>query len=95
MSKSEPAPVANPRYKHRPVGSTWGDFGEHDQLGRLNLVTAEKVLEGIREVKEGKTFCLSLPLDKPSGLKFDFRPPPVLSPTVMPGDKVSNERSER
>lgn len=52
----------NPRWTHRPEGSTWGDFGPDDQLGRLNLVTPEKVLQGIAEVKIGNTFCLSLPL---------------------------------
>ena len=31
----------------------------------MNLVTREKVLQGIAEVKEGITFCLSLPLDYP------------------------------
>lgn len=55
------------RWVKRPEGSTWGDFGEDDQLGRLNLLTPEKVLQGIAEVKVGKTFCLSLPLDLPGG----------------------------
>ena len=50
------------RWLQRPKGSNWGDFGDDDRIGRLNLINAEKVLEGIREVKEGKTFCLSLPL---------------------------------
>jgi len=27
------------RWKNRPEGSTWGDFGPDDQLGRLNLLT--------------------------------------------------------
>ena len=51
----------NPRWKRRPEGSTWGDFGPDDQLGRLNLITPAKVLQGIAEVKEGRSFCLSLP----------------------------------
>ena len=42
-------------------------LGPDDQLGRLNLLTADKVLQGVAEVKEGKTFCLSLPLDYPGG----------------------------
>ena len=29
----------NPRWTQRPAGSTWGDFGPDDQLGRLNLLT--------------------------------------------------------
>jgi hypothetical protein len=27
------------RWKHRPEGSNWGDFGPNDELGRLNLLT--------------------------------------------------------
>lgn len=27
--------MSNPRWKHRPQGSTWGDFGPNDQLGEL------------------------------------------------------------
>ena len=55
------------RWKHRPEGSNWGDFGPDDQLGRLNLITEEQVLKGAREIRAGKTFCLSLPLDLPGG----------------------------
>jgi hypothetical protein len=40
-------------WKQRPDGSTWGDFGEDDELGRINLLTPAKVLQGVREVKEG------------------------------------------
>ena len=70
------------RWKHRPEGSTWGDWGDDDQLGRLNLITPKKVLEGIAEVKEGLSFCLSLPLDLPGGNVLNPRRlPPVLSPT--------------
>ncbi len=70
------------RWKHRPEGSTWGDWGDDDQLGRLNLITPKKVLEGIAEVKEGLSFCLSLPLDFPGGNVLNPRRlPPVLSPT--------------
>ena len=28
------------RWKRRPEGSNWGDFGPDDQIGRLNLLTA-------------------------------------------------------
>jgi hypothetical protein len=50
------------RWSQRPPGSTWGDFGADDQLGRLNLLTPEKVRQGIAEVRDGRSFCLSLPL---------------------------------
>ena len=46
----------NPRWKRRPPGSTWGDWGPDDELGRLNLLTPEKVLNGIAEVKGGRPF---------------------------------------
>ena len=70
------------RWKQRPPGSTWGDWGDDDELGRINLLTPEKVLEGVREVEAGISFCLSLPLDYPGGSALNQRRyPPVLSPT--------------
>jgi kynurenine formamidase len=79
------------RWKRRPEGSTWGDFGPDDQLGRLNLVTPEKVLQGISEVKIGKTFCLSLPLDYPGGNIINpRRHPPELRPTQRDGRPLMN-----
>jgi kynurenine formamidase len=70
------------RWKQRPPGSTWGDFGEDDELGRINLLTAEKVLQGVREVEHGVTFSLSLPLDYPGGTSLNQRRyPPILRPT--------------
>ena len=71
------------RWKQRPPGSTWGDWGQDDQLGRLNLIGPEQVLKGIAEVKVGKTFCLSLPLDYPGGnVLSPVRFPPVLRPVI-------------
>jgi kynurenine formamidase len=70
------------RWKQRPAGSTWGDWGDDDELGRINLVTSEKVLAGIREVETGITFCLSLPLDYPGGTALNQRRhPPAVAPT--------------
>ncbi len=78
--------MANPRWTHRPEGSNWGDFGPDDQLGRLNLITADKVRQGIAEVRDGRTFCLSLPLDYPGGCGLNpNRHPPVLRPTLRQG----------
>lgn len=67
------------RWARRPEGSNWGDFGEDDALGRLNLITPAKVLQAIEEVKEGLTFCLSLPLDYPGGSVLNPRrfPPEI------------------
>jgi kynurenine formamidase len=70
------------RWKQRPDGSTWGDWGDDDELGRINLLTPEKVLQGVREVDHGITFCLSLPLDFPGGTALNQRRhPPRLAPT--------------
>ncbi len=70
------------RWKQRPPGSTWGDWGDDDELGHINLVTPDKVLEGVREVEAGISFCLSLPLDYPGGNALNQRRyPPVLAPT--------------
>jgi kynurenine formamidase len=67
------------RYTIRPPGSNWGEFGPDDQIGRLNYITPQKVLEGVAEVKVGKTFCLSLPLNLPgtSELSPARRPPKI------------------
>lgn len=53
------------RWEERPPDSTWGDWGEDDELGRLNLIGSEQVLAAVSEVKVGRTFCLSLPMDRP------------------------------
>lgn len=71
------------RWSKRPVGSNWGEFGEDDQIGRLNLITPERRLAAVREVHAGITFALSLPLDYPGGaLPPSFRNPPHLSSTM-------------
>lgn len=75
--------MTSPRWKRRPEGSNWGEFGPDDQLGRLNLITPEKVREGLREATEGQVFCLSLPLDVPRTNALNpRRQPPVLRPTL-------------
>lgn len=70
------------RWVRRPEGSTWGDWGDDDELGRVNLITPAKVREGVREVEAGISFCLSLPLDYPGGTALNQRRhPPRLAPT--------------
>ena len=74
------------RWKQRPPGSNWGDFGPDDQRGRMNWVTRDKVLQGVAEVKEGITFCCSLPLDYPGGQVLNpRRAPPRLAATSRDG----------
>jgi hypothetical protein len=74
------------RWQRRPDGSNWGEFGPDDQYGRLNLLTPQVVRNAIAEVREGRTFCLSLPLDYPGGNSLSpSRLPPVLRPTMRKG----------
>jgi kynurenine formamidase len=70
------------RWKMRPEGSNWGEFGSEDQLGRINLVGPEQVLKGAAEIRAGRSFSLSLPLDLPGGNALNARRnPPRLQPT--------------
>lgn len=79
------------RWKQRPPGSNWGDFGADDQLGRVNLIGPEQVRKGAQEVQAGLSFCLSLPLDYPGGNKLNpRRHPPVLRPTFRDGAPYVN-----
>jgi len=79
------------RWKQRPEGSNWGDFGTEDQLGRLNLIGPEQVRKGVAEVREGLSFCLSLPLDFPGGNALNVRRhPPRLKPTRREGIEYLN-----
>ena len=79
------------RWTQRPPGSTWGDWGDDDELGRINLIGPEQVLAGVREVQAGISFCLSLPLDFPGGTALNQRRyPPRLAPTEdMDGNEAT------
>ena len=73
------------RWVNRPEGSTWGDWGDDDQLGRMNLVTPQKRLAAVAEVKEGLCYCLSMPLDMPGGNAVNpKRHPPNFGPVFHP-----------
>src|SRR3954468_7697747 len=76
------------RWTQRPPGSTWGDWGDDDELGRINLLTPEKVLQGVGEGRPGETFCLSLPLDFPGGTALNQRryPPFVRTTEDLDGN---------
>ncbi len=80
------------RWRVRPEGSNWGDFGEDDQFGRMNLITPQRRLQAMQEVRTGEVFCLSLPLDKPGGQVLNgHRCAPVFKPvTNAQGHKIFN-----
>jgi kynurenine formamidase len=60
-----------PSYRDLPVkegappGSSWGIWGDDDQLGTLNLLTEERTRRAAQEVRRGAVFPLNLPLEIP------------------------------
>lgn len=81
-----------PRWRNRPEGSNWGDFGPDDQIGRMNLLTPEVRRGGLAEAREGIAFTLSLPLDFPGGELIPFRKPPRLFAEALGDDLAYNLR---
>ena len=79
------------RWIKRPDGSNWGDFGDDDQIGRLNLLTPARVKRAALEIRDGRNFCLSLPLDYPGANRLNpARFPPQLRPTIREGRPTRN-----
>jgi len=68
--------MTSPRWRNRPDGSNWGEFGPDDECGRLNLLTPAKVLQGIAEVREGRRGSA---FDRTGGTRRS-----VYAPVVMP-----------
>ena len=48
-----------------PQGAAWGVFGEDDQIGTINLMTPERVVEAAGSIRNGKVFSLNLPINIP------------------------------
>lgn len=65
-----------PRYRDLPISadkpprSSWGLFGDADEVGTVNLLTPERVAAAVRLVRTGKVFSLNLELS--------FLSPPLL-----------------
>lgn len=49
------------------MAHSWGLWGEGNELGTINNLTAEHVLFAAGSIKTGTVHCLSLPLDVPGG----------------------------
>lgn len=70
-----------PRYEQLPVregaprGSSWGVFGDDDQVGTLNLLTPERVREATALVRKGRLFPLNLELHLPDPPLYSWRKP--------------------
>jgi kynurenine formamidase len=67
--------------------SNWGRWGDADELGTLNFITADKVVEAASLVRHGKVFPLGVDFGAsgPQGT-FPFRHNPVHIMTVDGGD---------
>lgn len=92
MGPSNPSDPSVRRWQQAPAGSHWGEFGPDDQLGRMNLVTPAKVLQGLAEVTQGRTFCLSLPLDVPGGRAMNPRRQPPRRYAVLRDGKSEGQQ---
>jgi kynurenine formamidase len=61
-----------PSYRELPIkegappGSSWGVFGDDDQVGTINLLTPDRALAAARLVRTGKSFSLNWDLEKPN-----------------------------
>jgi kynurenine formamidase len=64
----------------RRPGTAWGVFGEDDELGMLNHLTAERVLAGSRSVRSGQVVSLNLSL-----AEFD---PPIIAHRGVPRHEI-------
>jgi kynurenine formamidase len=59
-----------PFHEELQMRSSWGVFGEDDQVGTLNFITEECVKAASSEIRTGKVFNLSLPLNLPDPAIF-------------------------
>lgn len=73
--------------------SNWGRWGENDELGTLNLVTAETRLSALGRVRTGQTVSLSRPIPL---LPVNGEPAPaVLETIVVPRDPEAGSVVDR
>ena len=68
--------------------SNWGRWGEADERGALNLLTAERVAAAARLVRSGETVTLSRPLDDRPGV--DNREPAAHRMTMLPDRDIGS-----
>ena len=48
-----------------PTGAAWGVFGDDDEVGTINLLTPDRVVEAADSIRTGKVFALNLPINIP------------------------------
>ncbi|KAJ5204404.1 uncharacterized protein N7498_005283 [Penicillium cinerascens] len=73
-----------PRLPNSPEGAAWV-WGKDDQLGRLNLLTPERVKASAKEIQTGEMVRLDLPLNVPEKPAFDRETFQHTIKTLTPG----------
>ncbi|OGE54886.1 hypothetical protein PENARI_c005G09133 [Penicillium arizonense] len=63
MFNSRPRFEDLPLREGDPPWSAWGLYGPDDELGTLNLLSAQTVLKASEEIRTGRRFGLDLPID--------------------------------
>lgn len=61
---SKPAFDSLPLRKDGPRGNAWGLFGDDDECGMLNLLTAETTISAAQEIRTGMRISTDWPLDQ-------------------------------
>ncbi|KAK4938716.1 hypothetical protein LTR10_020899 [Elasticomyces elasticus] len=64
--KPRPPFSALPLREGDPPYSAWGLYGPDDELGTLNLLTQDRILNAIKDVSTGESVGLNLPLNVPN-----------------------------
>jgi kynurenine formamidase len=65
METTQTVPHVRELLKDAP--RNWGKWGPDDEVGSLNYLTPEKVVEGSKSIRSGKTFTLGVPIGRPEG----------------------------
>ncbi|NWJ48001.1 MAG: cyclase family protein [Chloroflexi bacterium] len=65
MPKNLPSFDELPAVVGKPPRSAWGLWGDEDELGTLNLLTSERVVEAAKLVRSGDVFALNWELELP------------------------------
>jgi kynurenine formamidase len=67
--------------------TNWGRWGEDDERGALNLLTADVVLEATRTPRTGKLYTLGLPIQRAGVPNVDYRGIPQRLTMINHGDE--------
>ena len=57
--------------------NNWGRWGDDDERGALNLITADSVMRGAAAVTTGKVYPLGIPIQAEGVPTYDYRGKPM------------------